>query len=392
MDELHEKYAPILRYASGERFFPMRVDDLLQFSALYKKDQLNPLVGRGQLKPEHLARVSRSPQIFLRSVNVGPLRGSDVIKNWSAETIELIYHWSQATISQWTEALAKKAYSWFSPKTQGATSLFWWNELLAPLLEGALESSKSGELPRFILPAETRNDAIEKYERLTHHKKNYAYYHRTVHDGNYHCLQFWFFYSYNDWAQSFGGFNDHEGDWEGMMIFFRNDSLGRPQEPPAYITYVGHHSRITKPWHHQDVEKFGTHPVGYVAAGSHAIYPENKPYSLLALYGLVDYATGDGLTIDHNDWIYRPALDEAPWVTAFRGSWGTRYWLSLERVQWYLRLATIATPLSWLTAHPVNREMNLPGVSAPYGPRLGDTGLQRPQWAGPVAWAEVPQS
>ena len=39
MSELHQKYAPILRYVQGEHFFPMRVDDALQYSSLHIKDQ-----------------------------------------------------------------------------------------------------------------------------------------------------------------------------------------------------------------------------------------------------------------------------------------------------------------------------------------------------------------
>ena len=56
--------------------------------------------------------------------------------------------------------------------------------------------------------------------------------------------------------------NDHEGDWEGLYLFFQLDSAGQTQEPPAYVTFVGHHSRLTKPWDHHDVTFVGTHPVG----------------------------------------------------------------------------------------------------------------------------------
>jgi hypothetical protein len=53
----------------------------------------------------------------------------------------------------------------------------------------------------------------------------------------YLCLQYWFFYAYNDWATGYGGMNDHEGDWEGLYLFFPLDAAGRPQEPPAYVTF-----------------------------------------------------------------------------------------------------------------------------------------------------------
>lgn len=94
-------------------------------------------------------------------------------------------------------------------------------------------------------------------------------------------LQYWFFYAYNDWAGGYGGFNDYEGDWEGFHVFFKLDAGNRPIESPAYFYYLGHHSRITKPWDHPDVKKVGPHPVIYVAAGSHASYPEAKQYLLI---------------------------------------------------------------------------------------------------------------
>jgi hypothetical protein len=387
MTDLHEKYVPILRYAKGEHFFPMRVEDMLKYSSLHLKDQSTPLVPIGQVTPEHLVKHAHSPEVFLRSVDAGPLTGSEVVQEWGQAAIELVYRWAQETASSWTEELARRAYSWFSPKTKGATQLFWWNDLIIPLLKGTLESASPEELPRLILPLQTRDTAVVRFQS---HKPAYTYYYRQVRDGNYLCLQYWLFYSFNDWGRSFKGMNDHEGDWENMMLFFRLDRQSRPQEPPAYVIYVGHHSRMTKPWNHHEVEKVGTHPVGYVAAGSHATYPEAKPYPLMELYNLIDYATGDGVTIDHDDWVHRIPLDDVPWLPAYRGSWGTRFWLPLEKTHQLLKLASLASAAGALIARAKTPEIELPGVSAPHGPMIGDTGQQRPQWAGPVAWAEVP--
>jgi hypothetical protein len=204
------------------------------------------------------------------------------------------------------------------------------------------------------------------------------------------CLQYWFFYGYNDWGQSFGGMNDHEGDWEGVLLFFPVGLTGHPQEPPAYVTFVGHHSRLTKPWYHGDVQRIGTHVVGHVAAGSHATYPEAKPYLIMKSYELVDYATGNGPVIDHDDWQYRIHLDDVPWLTAYRGSWGTRFWLPMDRLRTVLGITTASGAAPNLVSLIRRREIELPGVSAPHGPKTGDSGAQRPQWAGPVEWAGVP--
>ena len=42
-DELHEKYAPIMHFSGGERFFPMSVEDFLTYTALYRKEEDKPL-------------------------------------------------------------------------------------------------------------------------------------------------------------------------------------------------------------------------------------------------------------------------------------------------------------------------------------------------------------
>lgn len=391
MSELHEAYAPILRFAKGERFFPMRAEDFMQYSALFARGRNEPIAPRGSVMPDQLARQGRSTGVFLRSVDAGPLQGPQVVAQWGKRTVDLVYQWTQRTGPGWSESLARTAYKWFSGKTQAATELFWWNKLLIPALEKA-SSGKADDLPRLMLPQETRDEAADRYASLSSPVPAYTYYHRQVRDGDYLCLQYWFFYGYNDWARGFEGLNDHEGDWESMMLFFRVTPEGKPREPPAYITFVGHHSRLTKPWYHSDVELIGSHPVGYVAAGSHATYPEAKPYSIMELYNLVDYATGDGVAVDHDQWAHRIAVSDVPWLTSYQGSWGTRFWLPVDAFRTALAMAGTLNPALRLASSRVSREIELPGVSAPHGPRVGDTGDQRPQWAGPVEWAGVPRT
>jgi hypothetical protein len=364
------------------------VEDYLSYSALYQKDIEEPLAGRGSVTPDTLMQQADSGQVFLRSVEKGPLHGLDVANQWGTQAIEMMYRLSLGQRYAWTEDLARKAYRWFSPKTKGATNLFWWNKLLAPMLQGAEGSIQ--DLPRLTLPQSMRDEAADRYISRLGHRPAYTYYYRHVRDGRYWCLQYWFFYAYNDWARGFNGMNDHEGDWESLMLFFRLDETGLPQSPPAYVTFVGHHSRITKPWDHSDVLRIGTHVIGHVAAGSHATYPEAKRYPIVDLYGLNDYAAGDGVTIDHNQWSHCVSLEDVPWLTAFHGSWGTRYWLLTQRVKSILRTLAPLSPILSLASATLPREMELPGVSAPHGPMIGDTGDERPQWRGPAAWADAP--
>jgi hypothetical protein len=387
MADLHAKYAPILRFSRGEQFFPMRVEDMIGYSSLHVKDRTIPIIPRGQVAPGDLQRRGRSPETFLRSVKAGPLLAKDVIAGWGEGALEMVYRWAATQQASLSERLARRAYSWFSPKTAASAQMFWWNNLVSHVLKGLQHSGPDPELPRLILPSETQANAVEQYRASFSGSPAYTYYYRLVRDGQYWCLQYWFFYSYNDWGRSFAGMNDHEGDWEGMMLFFRLDSSGRPQEPPAYVTFADHESRQTKAWDHEDVTRIGNHPVGFVAGGSHATYPEAGTHVLMKLYNLIDYATADGVTIDQDDWVHRIDLDEVGWLGDYKGSWGTRFWLSLVEAKTVLETILSATPASALFGLNVPDEVELPGVSAPRGP----IGAHRPQYASPVAWAGVPE-
>jgi len=382
MSDLHIKYAPILRFNKDEKFFPMRAEDMLAYSSLHVKGQDKPIVPRGQLNINTLLQHGRSPDVFLRSIKTGPFFSQDVVSEWGEGALEMVYRWAAANPANLAENLARKAYSWFTPKNKDAAQLFWWNQLVTPLLGGDMKSASGEELPRLVLPLATQDSAVEQYEAA---RSGYAYYYRQVEDGDYFCLQYWFFYSFNNWGRGFAGMNDHEGDWEGMMLFFRKRN-GRPQEPPAYITFADHESRQTKPWGHHGVTLVGTHPVGFVGAGSHATYPEASSHVLMKLYNLVDHATGDGLTIDHDDWEHRVDLDETRWFGDYKGSFGTRFWLPLAQARNLLQVVLSGSIYGALVGLKMPAEIELPGVSAPRGP----VGPHRPQYASPAAWAGVP--
>ena len=80
------------------------------------------------------------------------------------------------------------------------------------------------------------------------------------------ALQYWFFYTYNDWN------NLHEGDWETIQLVFEardaREALGRE---PVSIGYSQHEGAERADWDDDKLELVnGLRPVVYPAAGSHA--------------------------------------------------------------------------------------------------------------------------
>jgi hypothetical protein len=91
------------------------------------------------------------------------------------------------------------------------------------------------------------------------------------HDG--FALQYWFFWYFNQ-------FNDlHEGDWEGMQLSFEADTATEAlQEEPQEVIVFQHSGGERADWDDSKVQKEGTHPIVYPAAGSHATFYDSAVY------------------------------------------------------------------------------------------------------------------
>jgi hypothetical protein len=87
------------------------------------------------------------------------------------------------------------------------------------------------------------------------------------------ALQYWFFWYFNQ-------FNDlHEGDWEGMQITFDAESPAAAlHEEPSEIILFQHAGGERAHWTDGKVQKEGTHPIVYPAAGSHATFYDSAVY------------------------------------------------------------------------------------------------------------------
>jgi hypothetical protein len=86
-------------------------------------------------------------------------------------------------------------------------------------------------------------------------------------------LQYWFFWYFNQ-------FNDlHEGDWEGMQLSFEAETTTAAlREEPQEIIVFQHAGGERADWDDAKVQKEGTHPIVYPAAGSHATFYDSAVY------------------------------------------------------------------------------------------------------------------
>ena len=135
-------------------------------------------------------------------------------------------------------------------------------------------------------------------------------------------IQYWALYFYNDW------FNKHEGDWEMVQVMLTADG------EPEWVVLSQHHGGTRRAWASAPVED-GTHPVAYVALGSHAnyfagdeIYPNGKDIGNARIEILDRTGTfsrvipGVILIPDRADLTMGPgAWPGAEWLP-YRGHWG----------------------------------------------------------------------
>jgi hypothetical protein len=116
-------------------------------------------------------------------------------------------------------------------------------------------------------------EAYFEYARILEQDPQPVYYARVAReqgpDGSrWTILQYHFFYAFNDWRLAANGMNHHEGDWEMVAVYLKDDQ-------PYAMLFSQHGAGNIEPWQsvRKAVDKQGvetSHPVVYVALGSHA--------------------------------------------------------------------------------------------------------------------------
>jgi hypothetical protein len=181
----------------------------------------------------------------------------------------------------------------------------------------------------------------------------------------YTVVQDWLFYFANDWR------NFHEGDWELVQLHFPPETPGKlleDQTLPVFMALSQHQYGQQMPWSDMVAKSLveGTHPVVYVARGSHANYflPGN-PWAVLDFddTGLSSWQTIQPaqfkVVLLPDEGEEKTGLD---WVD-FRGRWGE-----------YLGLSLSVLGMSFMQA-------------GPFGPLWADGEKKSDRWENPVQWA-----
>jgi hypothetical protein len=325
--ELLEQYEPVLRFAKSERFFPMAVEPYLEKCSIFPSGPHGVAESLAHLNEPLVARMGKlkSEQHYLRFVNK-PLNDSDAWVWWSTlSTIGVVGAWfivglmgveiiillsflaaliifmvaSPIRLRIIPAALAalffialEVAPIWFFLHPREFISLTVEYLVLLPIYLIVL-FYLSVRTMKFILDniipegpgmiMDILSQATEKiaqeaylqYSEILKKESALLYYGRVLYEADeqknsWTILQYHFFYAFNDWRLSANGMNHHEGDWEMVAVYLKNDS-------PNAVLFSQHGAGNMEKWEKviKAIDKQGndtTHPVVYVALGSHANY------------------------------------------------------------------------------------------------------------------------
>jgi len=337
--QLLRKFEPVIRYTQGEPFFPASVDAYIERAGMWINTpggKETCLVPEGALELDGLTAQ--------RSAVFG-----------SVHYLRLV---PPLTLTSGARAVSKTAQRHRREGNQfhpGAGRL-----ARGGLLPRLMDAGFSASLwLRGSVPGATAAAAEIKYREALAQDDRFVYYGRVVRAAGWTALQYWFFYYYNNWRSGFHGVNDHESDWEMIVVYLYETGGRLVPEWVAFASHDFHGDDLRRRWDdQQDLELEDGHPVVYAGAGSHASYFRRGEYQAevslplprwaSALIGgahrffgrltggnqaprspfripFVDFARGDGRAIgpgQADGWTPVLIDSETPWVRDFRGLWG----------------------------------------------------------------------
>ncbi|MGI9645725.1 MAG: hypothetical protein ACR2O6_10500 [Ilumatobacteraceae bacterium] len=364
-EDLLSAYEPVVRFTEGELFFPASVDEYVAGCQLLEHvpgGRPEVRLNRGEVTLEGLGELGAAhpaPGQFLRFVSE-PFSRTEQLR--------------------WRRRSDRPRF-----RTAGRLARV---GVLSRVVDALLRLSlffRGGVAKGTEAAAETQ---YREQMRTDHH----PYYGRVVRGGGYVALQYWYFYAFNDWRSRAYGVNDHEADWEQVVVYLAEQPDGSAR--PTWVVFSAHDETgddLRRRWDDPDMTLVGDHPVVNAGLGSHSgAYLAGEyltTFEAPAFHGLirffrsisrlllpwtrdqeqsgvgipyVDYSRGDGLSIgpgQDREWTPVVIDDQTPWVFDYRGLWGN------------------------------DTEDPFGGERAPAGPRYERSGEVRPSWGDLVGWS-----
>jgi hypothetical protein len=129
------------------------------------------------------------------------------------------------------------------------------------------------------VPAATSAAAHVAYHKILEERERYVYHGRVVRDRGWTVLQYWFFFNYNPWRSGFHGVNDHESDWEMVLVYLYEQGRSLVPAWVAFASHDFHGDDLRRRWDDRaELDMVDGHPVVYAGAGSHASYFRRGEY------------------------------------------------------------------------------------------------------------------
>jgi hypothetical protein len=385
-ETLLRRFEPVIRFTKGEWFYPMDAEPYVDACSLWVRrpgEDAVCVVPAGDLTLERLAQQPEDSSGAVHYLKISTPK-EDERRGLLARL--LVRHsrkdpdWPRETFRAGRGRLARVGYI-----SRLADALF----SLVLLTRGRV-------------PGGDVEGARVLYGRLMVKEEHFRYHGRVIRQNGWIVLQYWLFYAFNDWRSNFFGANDHESDWEKVMVFLSESESGEVR--PEWVAYAAHEETgddLRRRWDDPELEKSGEHPVVYVCAGSHAsrysrgeyltelAFPLPRAFAAVRRFArrfwyitlrqytdepsaelpyerftipFVDYGRGDGLSVgpgQEREWD-PPRLMQDPlpsWVAGYRGLWGL------------------------FTRDPFE------GEDAPAGPMYDRDKTISREWYDPVGWA-----
>lgn len=374
--ELLSKFEPVVRYTLGEQFFPMDVERYVRASSLWVR---NPNGTEHEVVPE--GELTLDALVESRAADFGSIQYLKFVSPMNLS--------DSAKALRDSDRLQRDRQNVFHP---GMGRL-----ARGGMLPRVADAIFSGTLLlRGRVPGATAAAAAVSYAQMQNARELYEYQGRVVRQNGWTMLQYWFFMAYNNWRSGFNGVNDHESDWEMIVVYLYEDAGTLQPEWVAYASHDFHGADLRRRWDDRaELELVDGHPVVYAGAGSHAAYFHRGEYqaevglplpalAVRVIRGInnfwtntlgqqsragnpfripfVDYARGDGLQIgpgQPHQWTLNLIGEETPWVREYRGLWGL------------------------FASDPIS------GENAPAGPMYNRDGSPRASWYDPLGFSEL---